>query len=591
MPMSIDVMMSIYGSKQRAAISSKRLAPPLKVLQSHWEEEDDAPGGEEEEKPDSDAPLLPGWEQHWSEEHSCVYYWHKATKQSSWERPALPVQGGAEPQVAPITPGANQARAPDTPSHQCQDAGLYTSHSGHDAGTTERPPHAASVADQKAAVDAVHGPCRRSSSAKRALLAPLPAADATGGKAASLVKAAHRPIKAERPVQVRERGRKEELAQDLGFRRGESLRYEALTGAVAVSAALGAAAAVAGRSKSAALLARRSHAVKIYDTCIGRDHGNLVWGVWNLEFEPAKKYISDSGNNACKNDEVASSPRVEESGFSGGRVNSSVLRLLVLVLLVLIILIIRNNTISTIATAITIILLLIFASSSASSSSSSLILMPIIIIIVVIIIIIIFIITITSIFFSRLRGMQALRDRLPHRICGTGSASMPSVYLQDNEETQYSLGLDLVAGTPRRLVVKCCIHFALFAEMSAFYLYLEQLLVASEGVVAVSFNENSTGKTFADTKVRYTWELAIDGKMHTTSGKKRVFVDGRLLHEMTVQPVIRSRNFQYSWPIGRALKRSDSMLDKVMDRVASSARSSGKCLAARVRDWQTRLLD
>ena len=36
----------------------------------------------------------------------------------------------------------------------------------------------------------------------------------------------HRAIKAERPVQVRERGRKEELAQDLGFRRGESLRYE-----------------------------------------------------------------------------------------------------------------------------------------------------------------------------------------------------------------------------------------------------------------------------------------------------------------------------------------------------------------------------
>jgi len=107
-------------------------------------------------------------------------------------------------------------------------------------------------------------------------------------------------------------------------------------------------------------------------------------------------------------------------------------------------------------------------------------------------------------------------------------------------------------------------------------------LGTDEGVVAVSFNENSTGKTFADTKVRYTWELAIDGKMHTieftntkTSGKKRVFVDGRLLHEMTV---IRSRNFQYSWPIGGHLlsivpiqaEGSDSMLDKVMDRVASS---------------------
>ncbi|CAE7529882.1 unnamed protein product [Symbiodinium natans] len=107
-------------------------------------------------------------------------------------------------------------------------------------------------------------------------------------------------------------------------------------------------------------------------------------------------------------------------------------------------------------------------------------------------------------------------------------------------------------------------------------------LGSDDGVVAVSFNENSTGKTFADTKVRYTWELAIDGKMHTieftntkTSGKKRVFVDGRLLHEMTV---LRSRNFQYSWPIGGHLlsivpvqsEGSDSMLDKVMDRVASS---------------------
>lgn len=119
---ALDVHVQESAESAGAAISSKRLAPPLKVLQSHWEEEDDAPGGEEEEKPDSDAPLLPGWEQHWSEEHSCVYYWHKATKQSSWERPALPVQGGAEPQVAPITPGANQARAPDTPSHQCQGA-------------------------------------------------------------------------------------------------------------------------------------------------------------------------------------------------------------------------------------------------------------------------------------------------------------------------------------------------------------------------------------------------------------------------------------------------------------------------------------
>lgn len=37
-----------------------------------------------------------------------------------------------------------------------------------------------------------------------------------------------------------------------------------------------------------------------------------------------------------------------------------------------------------------------------------------------------------------------------------------------------------------------------------------------ESVVAISFDENSTGKTFADTKVRYTWEVMVDGKVHRT---------------------------------------------------------------------------
>lgn len=103
-----------------------------------------------------------------------------------------------------------------------------------------------------------------------------------------------------------------------------------------------------------------------------------------------------------------------------------------------------------------------------------------------------------------------------------------------------------------------------------------------ESVVAISFDENSTGKTFADTKVRYTWEVMVDGKVHRieftntkTSGKKRIFVDGRLLHEMTV---FRSPNFQYSWPIGGHLLSivpvkadgTDSIFDKVMDRMANS---------------------
>lgn len=36
-----------------------------------------------------DGELLPGWEQVWSEESNCHYYWHKATKTASWERPAV----------------------------------------------------------------------------------------------------------------------------------------------------------------------------------------------------------------------------------------------------------------------------------------------------------------------------------------------------------------------------------------------------------------------------------------------------------------------------------------------------------------------
>eukprot|EP00406_Dinophysis_acuminata_P047786 CAMPEP_0179304202 /NCGR_PEP_ID=MMETSP0797-20121207/48974_1 /TAXON_ID=47934 /ORGANISM="Dinophysis acuminata, Strain DAEP01" /LENGTH=479 /DNA_ID=CAMNT_0021013787 /DNA_START=73 /DNA_END=1509 /DNA_ORIENTATION=- len=44
---------------------------------------------------DDESPLLPGWVQHWSEEHQCNFYWHKATKQSSWERPAVPSDGPA----------------------------------------------------------------------------------------------------------------------------------------------------------------------------------------------------------------------------------------------------------------------------------------------------------------------------------------------------------------------------------------------------------------------------------------------------------------------------------------------------------------
>merc|ERR1712187_287494 len=53
---------------------------------SHGLAELTADGGDEE----MGCALLPGWTQHWSEEHKCYYYWHSATKQPSWERPAVP---------------------------------------------------------------------------------------------------------------------------------------------------------------------------------------------------------------------------------------------------------------------------------------------------------------------------------------------------------------------------------------------------------------------------------------------------------------------------------------------------------------------
>jgi hypothetical protein len=78
-------------------------------------------------------PLLPGWEELWSEEHGCLYYWHKKTKTSSWERPAVaPAPGsreekkfwegegaeeGAARTATPITPVAGQpgSMTPYTP--------------------------------------------------------------------------------------------------------------------------------------------------------------------------------------------------------------------------------------------------------------------------------------------------------------------------------------------------------------------------------------------------------------------------------------------------------------------------------------------
>lgn len=78
---------------------------------------------------ETEAPLLPGWEQHWSDEHQCHFYWHKTARQSSWERPAVPIeeseklwegesmQVGASRLATPLTPVvATQAITPVTPN-------------------------------------------------------------------------------------------------------------------------------------------------------------------------------------------------------------------------------------------------------------------------------------------------------------------------------------------------------------------------------------------------------------------------------------------------------------------------------------------
>lgn len=78
--------------------------------------------GADDEAQDMEAPLLPGWEQHWSEEHSVHFYWHKKTKTASWERPCIPGirppgggAAGADQEAAAPLEGPSRMATPLTP--------------------------------------------------------------------------------------------------------------------------------------------------------------------------------------------------------------------------------------------------------------------------------------------------------------------------------------------------------------------------------------------------------------------------------------------------------------------------------------------
>ncbi|CAK0868842.1 unnamed protein product, partial [Prorocentrum cordatum] len=63
-----------------------------------------------EDAGDGEGELLPGWEQLWSDERRCHYYWHAEAKVASWERPAVLGDSALEEKD-----GAEEARAEMTP--------------------------------------------------------------------------------------------------------------------------------------------------------------------------------------------------------------------------------------------------------------------------------------------------------------------------------------------------------------------------------------------------------------------------------------------------------------------------------------------
>lgn len=97
-----------WGRRRGRAAGKRRPMDPLASLTKQWAKQDAELGlepeaeaadedgnvdvaAEEDEDELLEGPLLPGWEQQWSEEHQCAFFWHKATQQSSWERPSVPI--------------------------------------------------------------------------------------------------------------------------------------------------------------------------------------------------------------------------------------------------------------------------------------------------------------------------------------------------------------------------------------------------------------------------------------------------------------------------------------------------------------------
>lgn len=135
-------------AKGKSRGKGKKSVDPMMRLERMWAKQDqqfgleqqsaaapaDNQANREEREAAGNCPLLPGWEEIWCEEHKCPYYWHKASKTSSWDRPAMPsdapptnkkfwegegAKTGASYLATPMTPigdGANKSITPITPT-------------------------------------------------------------------------------------------------------------------------------------------------------------------------------------------------------------------------------------------------------------------------------------------------------------------------------------------------------------------------------------------------------------------------------------------------------------------------------------------